>query len=155
MKISLIICTYMRPSSLKSLLETVVLQSKFPDEVLIVDGSTNEETKEMLDKFKYETLNLHYYKVSDKDRGLTRQRNYGVSKVSEDMDVVAFLDDDTELDSEYFSEIEKTFLEHEDAVGVSGYITNEVKWEKANRDNQGFSYFTYDGWSRREDLRNG
>jgi len=153
MKISLVVCTYMRPESLKNLLKTVVLQSKIPDEVLIIDGSTNDETKSMLAIEKFETLNLHYFKVSDDQRGLTKQRNFGVAHVAEEMEVVAFLDDDTELDSRYFYEINKTFEENKDAIGVSGYITNEVKWERINTSNTSFGYFTIDGWSRRDDLR--
>lgn len=153
MKISLVICTYMRPGSLKNLLKTVVMQSKVPDEVLIIDGSTDNKTKSMLDSEKFTTLNLHYYKVPDNQRGLTKQRNYGVARVSEEMEIVAFLDDDTELDREYFAETNKTFEKYEDAIGVSGYITNEVKWEKSNDFNTGFRYFTIDGWSRKDDLR--
>ena len=81
MKFSLIVCTYMRPKALLALLESVTKQSSYPDEILIVDGSVNDETKEMFsgNPFKH----LRYYKVADADRGLTKQRNFGIDKVSE------------------------------------------------------------------------
>ena len=154
MKISLIICTYMRPDSLRKLLKTVAEQVKIPDEILIIDGSTDDETKRMIESENFETLYLRYYKVSENQRGLTKQRNYGVARVSEDMDIVAFLDDDTELDKNYFFEIEKTYKRYPDAIGVSGYITNEVKWERQSKKHKGIGWFCYDGWCRREDLRN-
>ena len=154
MKISLIICTYMRPGSLRKLLKTVASQVKVPDEILIVDGSTDDETEKMIESETFETLHLKYYKVPDNQRGLTKQRNYGVARVSEDIDVIAFLDDDTELDKNYFLEIEKTYGRYPDAIGVSGYITNEVKWEKQNKKHKGIGWFCYDGWCRKEDLRN-
>ena len=47
MKFTLIICTYMRPKPLQTLLQSVNTQTLYPDEILIVDGSRNEETKEM------------------------------------------------------------------------------------------------------------
>jgi len=144
----------MRPGSLSKLLDTILLQVRLPDEILIVDGSTDDETKKIFQNGRYNTLPLKYYKVSDEERGLTKQRNFGVSHVDSIMDIVAFLDDDTELDPLYFLEIEKTFESHKDAVGVSGYITNEVQWEPVNSKNQGFSFFTIDGWSRKEDMRN-
>ena len=56
MKFSLIICTYMRPESLVKLLNSVNIQSKYPDEILIIDGSLNEETKIALDKNNFKNL---------------------------------------------------------------------------------------------------
>lgn len=153
MKISLIVCTYMRPKSLSNLLDTVEKQLRKPDEVIIVDGSTDDKTKEMIENENF-NLNLMYYKVSESQRGLTKQRNYGVKQISNTMDIVAFLDDDVELDVNYFSEIEKVYLSHSDAIAVGGISTNEVKWEKSGEENDGaFGFFTYDGWSRREDIR--
>jgi len=153
MKISLIVCTYMRPDSLKQLLNSVGRQSKVPDEILIIDGSSDDKTEKMLQKGNYTELNIRYYRVSEEERGLTKQRNYGIGRVSSDMEIVAFLDDDTELDRDYFREIENTFLEYNDAVGVSGYIVNEVMWERADETNSDFFHFTIDGWSRKEDKR--
>ena len=83
MKISLIICTYMRPKSLLTLLNSVNNQSLYPNEILIVDGSIDTNTKEMFSTESFE--NLRYYLVDTKDRGLTKQRNYGISKVSNDI----------------------------------------------------------------------
>jgi hypothetical protein len=61
---------------------------------------------------------------------LTKQRNYGISKVQDFSEVVCFLDDDTVLACpNYFEEILKTYTKPiPDALGVGGYINNEVNW---------------------------
>ena len=38
--------------------------------------------------------NLIYFKVDETQRGLTKQRNFGISKVNKVINVVCFLDDD-------------------------------------------------------------
>ena len=128
MKTSLIICTYMRPGPLNRLLESVYTQTYLPDEVLIVDGSTNNETETLFLNSNYK--NLKYFKVSAQDRGLTRQRNYGIKRVFGDCEIVCFLDDDTLLKPDYFEQLLSTYQSHPDALGVGGLIVNEVRWEQ-------------------------
>ena len=65
MNFSLIVCTYMRPKALTDLLDSVKLQTNYPDQIIIVDGSTNTKTKEMLSDESYE--NLRYYLVDEND----------------------------------------------------------------------------------------
>ena len=47
---SLIICTYQRAKPLLKLLQSVKEQTLYPNEILIIDGSTNEETKDILEQ---------------------------------------------------------------------------------------------------------
>ena len=150
MKFSLIVCTYMRPKAIITLLESVEKQKLYPDEILIIDGSLDDNTEIVFNKRNFK--NLTYFKVSDKDRGLTKQRNYGIEKVSEGINVVCFLDDDTILDSHYFEKLIETYIIHPDALAVGGYITNEISWSKANTTNSK-SDFEYDGWFRKESSR--
>ncbi|QHI35226.1 hypothetical protein IMCC3317_05720 [Kordia antarctica] len=152
MKFSLIICTYMRPKPLQTLLQSVTEQNLYPDEILIVDGSTNDETDQLLQQHSFK--NLIYFKVEDSERGLTKQRNFGIRNVAETSEIVCFLDDDTILDKTYFENLIKTYKIHPNALGVGGYITNEIVWTKISDDNQPTSKsFQYDGWFRKESLR--
>jgi len=59
---SLIVCTYLRPRPLLNLLNSVKKQSLYPNEILIIDGSTNDETRDALEKIQFE--NLKYFKVT-------------------------------------------------------------------------------------------
>ncbi len=152
MKFTLIICTYMRPKPLQTLLQSVTEQTLYPDEILIIDGSTNEETKEMLHQHPFK--NLVYFKVADSERGLTKQRNFGIRKVAESSEIVCFLDDDTILSNTYFEKLIGTYKMYPNALGVGGYITNEVSWTKITETEKPSSTsFYYDGWFRSEPLR--
>jgi cellulose synthase/poly-beta-1,6-N-acetylglucosamine synthase-like glycosyltransferase len=53
---------------------------------------------------------LKYFLVPSEHRGLTKQRNYGVERVGDEMEVVCFLDDDTVLEIDYFEELIKHSL---------------------------------------------
>lgn len=151
MNFSLIICTYQRPIALMCLLESVQKQSVYPDQILIIDGSEDDRILEIISKNNIS--NLEYYKVEEQDRGLTKQRNYGVSKLSEITKVVCFLDDDTFLDPDYFNNLLKTYQVCPNVVGVSGYITNETKWQLKDKPELNSNEFYFDGYSRIEGSR--
>jgi GT2 family glycosyltransferase len=142
----------MRPVPLLKLLNSVKLQTLYPNEILIIDGSTNDETKAMLAQNSFQ--NLKYLQVSNEDRGLTKQRNFGVARVSADTGVICFLDDDTILEPDYFEEIIKTYTIFPDALGVGGYINNEGKWEKVPQNYKPTIHeFAYDGWKQQDGSR--
>jgi glycosyltransferase involved in cell wall biosynthesis len=185
----------MRPEPLARLLNSVQLQSRLPDEVLIIDGSANEATREMLEQrfpgtssqfrppqvaaqlvqrynngkdlsnsevqvphatflIPQTSCTIRYDHVPPQHRGLTKQRNYGIECVHESMDIVAFLDDDTILTPTYFQNLVQTYVWFPEAVGVGGYIINEVAWETAAMANlQDINYFYYDGYRRKESTR--
>lgn len=152
MNFSLIICTYNRRKAIEILMNSVAIQSLYPNQIIIVDGSLNQDTKIYFENSTFQ--NLDYFLIDDANRGLTKQRNFGISKVNVTSEVVCFLDDDTILNSTYFSEIINTYQKIPDAFGVGGYITNEVCWKKNTSDFQNNNkYFTYDGFHRKEDKR--
>lgn len=142
----------MRPEALLKLLASVQIQSLYPDEILIIDGSLNAETEKALIQNKFK--NLKYYMVSHENRGLTKQRNFGISKVNIDTGIVCFLDDDTVLESNYFENLLYTYELFPEALGVGGYISNEVKWEKVPENYiSKINEFCFDGWKRKDGSR--
>ncbi|MFD2909772.1 glycosyltransferase family 2 protein [Flavobacterium ardleyense] len=152
MQFTLIICTYKRAMPLLQLLNSVKEQTLYPNEIIIVDGSSDDATKEMLENTIFK--DVHYYKVLPDERGLTKQRNYGIAKVDASSEVVCFLDDDTVLETNYFEEIIKSYAIFPEALGVGGYISNETIWQKATTTYQPkINEFYYDGWKRKEGSR--
>lgn len=152
MKFSLIICTFLRPLPLLQLLESVVTQTVFPNEILIVDGSTTNDTKVALEQKDFK--NIKYFLVPVQNRGLTKQRNYGIERVSTDSEIVFFLDDDTVLEANYFEEILKTYERYPETLGVGGYIDDETKSEFVGYDYQPkINEFYFDGWKRKDGSR--
>jgi GT2 family glycosyltransferase len=131
---SLIICTYRRPGEVARLLRAVAGQQRVPGETLIVDGSPNDETEKVVRSIARENIvpGLTYFRVPPEHRGLTRQRNYGIARARGAF--VSFLDDDTVPEADYFAATLACFARHTEAVGVGGFITNEVEWWRASGD---------------------
>ena len=142
----------MRAKPLLDLLSSIKNQTWYPDEILIIDGSTNDDTKNTLENNTFQ--NLSYFKVDAENRGLTKQRNFGISKVSNAIDIVCFLDDDTILEKEYFENLIATYSIYPEALAVGGYITNESSWQKVSQDYVSNSNeFYYDGWKKTDGSR--
>ncbi len=149
MMISLIICTYKRAVSLKKLLDNIVLLHVKPYEILIIDGSPDFDTKEMIANGAY-LLPVKYWQVPPEERGLTKQRNYGIKRVATECDIICFLDDDVLLDDNYFQVLEDTFVNYNDCIGVMGIITNENKYVKCDAQKHvGKRWFLFDGYALR------
>ena len=109
MNFALIICTYQRPQPLLNLLKSVREQSLYPNDIIIVDGSADKNTEEILNANSFK--NLRYFKVSETERGLTKQRNIGISKLQDSETIACFLDDDIILKPDYFQKLIETYNE--------------------------------------------
>lgn len=142
----------MRPKPLLDLLQSVQEQTLYPDEILIIDGSTNQETAFILKENPF--LNLQYFAVTPKDRGLTKQRNFGISKVRSNMEIVCFLDDDIVLKPNYFETLLSTYNKYPEALGVGGYILNETNFEFVGENYKPtINEFYFDGYKQNDGSR--
>lgn len=154
MNFTLVVCTYMRPKPVLNLLNSVLNQSVYPNEILIIDGSLNDETKNIFLTNNFP--NLIYHLVDNDHRGLTKQRNFGISRVSCDAEVVCFIDDDTVLTQTYFEEIIRAFSTDEKITGVGGVALNENNWIKkeSNKHYNKYKYFEFEDYIHTEGTRN-
>ena len=154
MDFSLIICTYMRPKAIINLLDSVQQQELYPNEIIIVDGSIDDLTSEAINKKSYK--NIYYFKVDDQHRGLTKQRNFGIEKVSKSSDIISFLDDDTELTKKYFFELIETYKKNPEITGVGGIAVNENNWKELDEGKKypPKKYYMLDGFVLKEGTRN-
>jgi len=120
MKLSLIIPTYNRPKDIVRLLRNLNLQTRKPDEVIVVDASDTEDTKVIVESneggFAYP---VSYY---SHEKGLTRQRNFGISKAK--YEIIGFTDDDSLFEPDYFSRILDIFEKDtgKKIGGAAGFI---------------------------------
>lgn len=146
--LSLVVCTYRRAAAVAELLAALRGQTRRPDEILVVDSSPDTETEEVV-RSSASMPELRYEKAPPEHRGLTRQRNYGVERVSGE--VIAFLDDDAVPASDYCEQLLACFTRHPDAAGVGGFVEG-VEW-RASSEGPPLSVFRLDGWERREDRR--
>lgn len=153
MKLSVIICTFMRAESLILILDSIDKQNRLPDEVIIVDSSFNDSCKRLVENSNYSFV-YRYNLVGEECRGLTLQRNFGISKVDSSMDLVSFLDDDLVLKADYFEKIVSTFQRYESAIGVGGIDLVENSFFETAKKLPSFFYYELDGWVIKESLRN-
>ncbi|AWA29789.1 glycosyl transferase family 2 [Flavobacterium magnum] len=151
---TLIICTFKRAGSLSNLLHSIAQQTLYPDEILVVDGSPDDETEKMIRANDFK--NLTYFSVPPHLRGLTRQRNFGIDNISAKAQIVAFLDDDTVLMPDYFEQMNRTFEMHPDVSGVGGIALNENAWEEAPEGKiyNSKKFYCFDGHVYKESQRN-
>lgn len=127
-------------------------QTCYPDQIIVVDGSLDDKTQSTLVGHSFK--NIEYFKVEEHYRGLTKQRNFGISKVKKPVQVVCFLDDDTIPNRDYFEELLDTYKANPEAVGVGGYTINENLWERVTMTYEPKKgEFLYEGWKRTEGSR--
>lgn len=129
MKFSVIICTYKRPKQVFNILESIRLQALLPNEIWIIDGSDDQETEAIVKVASKANESIFYYQVAKNERGLTKQRNVGLEKISYESEIVVFLDDDLILEPQFFEEIINGFKDSS-IIGSDGLITNENYWVK-------------------------
>ena len=81
MSVSLVISTYNRPDALFRVLESVELQTKAPDEIIIADDGSDNKTKECIDDFnKSSNLKLIHSWQQDNGFRVAESRNKAISK---------------------------------------------------------------------------
>lgn len=133
-------------------MRSIESQTLYPAQIIIVDGSTDLSTQTMLGANSFK--NIEYFQVPDAERGLTRQRNRGISMVRPEMDVVCFLDDDVILEDDYFERLIGTYSIYPHALGVGGYIINESEWVPVETHERiRVDEFAFDGWKRKDGSR--
>jgi glycosyltransferase involved in cell wall biosynthesis len=134
--VSLIICTYSRPTTLAQTLQSIAAQQldgSFDLEVIIVDNSPNGQMKTALDPFEQSFKGrLSYWQETT--QGKSRALNLGVQKAKGD--VIAFTDDDVIADPAWLSTLVR-YLRHTHADGVGGrvlpiYPHNTPTWVQAH-----------------------
>jgi len=121
-KISVIIPTYHRPDDLNNCLESILVQTRLPDEVIIVDDGDLGGFP-LQDRFEEKGIQCVY--VKKQVPGVTESRNKAAQIARGD--IFVFLEDDVVLFKDYIEQLVRTFEEYDDGTlgGVGGIIENE------------------------------
>ena len=122
----IVICTKNRPKEIETSCTTAhVVSPHLP--ILIIDASTTEATRNVCENIsrKYgQSLDLIYRRASQP--GLARQRNEAVDICRHlGVNVVHFIDDDTEVMPGYFDALEHRFQQEPSVIGLGGVILNQ------------------------------
>jgi len=114
---AVVVATKDRSQNLRSCL-SCLFEDRPKATVIVVDASDGEETRELCQELGHISLNLLYHRASSPS--LARQRNEGADICDElPVEVIHFLDDDTEVQPGYLDAIERRFMSdiHIDGVG--------------------------------------
>ena len=125
MTISVVVATRNRQHYLSKLLESIQSQTLKPIEVIVIDSSNT------LTELPKKTFSFKLIHIPTLDASISRQRNHGISLVSQESKYLAILDDDTHPDPNYFEYLCGFLGKQNYAVGVSG-IPRSSKSGKSN-----------------------
>lgn len=120
-KVSLVICTYNRPISLKSTLQSVVNLDFDPDqfEIIVIDNGCDEQSRDVFASINRQGRCQMVYSREEK-LGLSHARNKGI--VLTRGGIVAFLDDDELVPTNWLKELIKPYDSDERIACVGGKI---------------------------------
>ena len=122
---SVVVCTKDRSQDIQQFLESLIRQTRKPDELLIIDASEHE--KEIASSVNNIVLDyvgsVKYFRTKP---SLAQQRNFSLSKLDARCNVVSFFDDDVVLDKDYLKAVIDIFEDSKniDVAGVTGKIKN-------------------------------
>ena len=124
MELSVIVVTLNRPDSLRRCLECLAAQEPAAAQVIVVDGSTDERSREVALAFP----RTEYLRNPRGYGHMTLSRNLGLRAARGD--IVAFLDDDAFARSGWSGEILRPYGVSPDIAGVGGRALNLVPGEE-------------------------
>ncbi len=121
MHLEIIICTKDRPIDLERLLNSISIQTRQPDNIIVVDGS-DDPVKFVVDRFT--NLSIDYF--TERPPSLPKQRNTGISHLRPATEWVGFLDDDLVLDKSSLQELEFFIDNHKEKLGGLGLVIDNI-----------------------------
>jgi len=117
MKVSVIIPTYERPISLKSTIDSV-LSNTYPDfDLVIVDQSENDETKNLVNEYARHDNRIKYLRS---EKGKARAANKGIR--NSDGEIIALTDDDCRVFPNWIENIVSVFEKYSNADIIFGNV---------------------------------
>ena len=132
-RLSLVIATYNRAEQLMVTLGSVAMQTAEAEswECIVVDNNSSDNTRERVEAFKSEHNSLNIRYIFEQNQGLSYARNAGI--VASRGDIVAFIDDDERIVSDFVSAYIDLFDQHPDAMAAGGeiiaeYPTGRPRW---------------------------
>lgn len=117
-KVSVLICTCNRPEDISSTIRSIVANTYPNLELVIVDQSDNDKTKEKVNEHIKAFSKIRYFRISS--RGLGKAKNFGIKKCQGE--IIVFTDDDCVVDNQWIEKIVLLFQRNPDISIVFGSI---------------------------------
>ncbi len=146
--ISVIICTYNRAESLKTVLESLLKQKRDQDfefEIIVIDNRSTDSTKTVIESFS-NTFKGQLKYLFQSQKGKSLSLNMAIREAKGD--ILVFTDDDVIIDEQWISHIYECFKKYDcDAVGgrvLPIYPDKTPLWVKNNAVKLSGSVVIYD-----------
>ena len=120
-RVSVLIPTYNRLGLLRETIQSLLEQSREPDEILVIDNGSTDETAEWLDGMSVE--HKHLRRVLETEQGIIAARNRAIAEADPDSDVVLFIDDDCLAPVDWVKDMMLPFEYDHDIVSCGGGIS--------------------------------
>jgi hypothetical protein len=111
------IITRNRARDLRNALESLTRQERVPDEVVIVDNGSTDDTKTVITGFE-DSLPLRYLYLGE--ASIPSARNLVLEHATQE--IVSFTDDDCAIPPEWLSSVERGFLRADNVGVVGGWV---------------------------------
>jgi GT2 family glycosyltransferase len=123
--VAVVVCTRNRPELLQGFLDSLALQRPMPEQLVIADSSTNDQSQQVLERHPARdrlARCVTYIRVGQALAGLTRQRRVALAAVRSDL--LASFDDDIVLREGCLAALERPMRDHQELAGVGASIDN-------------------------------
>ena len=126
MRFSIVIPTKNRPEELKKIIASIMIQTKLPDQIVIIDQSSPDKIikSELKTVLKNKKIELNYL-CNNKIRGLVEAKFYSLNFCKHE--IISFFDDDIVLKPDYIEKIDFAFEKYPEIIGANGVILNIPK----------------------------
>lgn len=150
--VALLISTYNWPEALELVLSSVARQTRMPDEIIIADDGSKEETKQLIEKFKT-SFNLPIKHIWHEDKGFRKSLILNKSVKNITSDYIIQIDGDIIIHPKFVEDHLKAAQEGYFVQGSRAMITAEKAKEIMVSKNINFSIFSSGLYSRFNALR--
>ena len=126
MTFSVVIPTKNRPTELATVIDSLLAQTRLPDQLIIIDQSSSDKVirEKITPLLKEKGVALEY--IHDETiTGLVQAK--AASIPYNHCDYISFFDDDIVHEPDYLSAIEQAWVNYPDMIGVNGVILNAPK----------------------------
>lgn len=115
--VCLLMATYHRPNDIERTLRVLLEQSNIPGEIIIIDQSKDDATKNICAKYK-EKLPVKYMHIDTPSADISM--NVGLRYAREKYRLIFTSGDDVDYLGGYLTELLKEFNDHPEVIGVAG-----------------------------------
>jgi GT2 family glycosyltransferase len=114
MRIGIVVATHKRPIIVREFLDSVQLQSRLPDDVVL--SAVERSDAPDLERLRFPV------KLIFGNAGSCAQRNRGIEYLTGRVEVILFLDDDFWMAKNYIAELAGMFANNERIAGITGHV---------------------------------